>query len=154
MMKHPRHKAKTIRVTLGFLILSLWKRPRSRAESCQGSCEREAACRSDRGVYFITDKSADPARWPVLLIFLYILGCPVWKSQRWRGTGADGPRLQTSPVCRFLPSPEHLCVPAQRKWNRLRYCQRSPSGGRRSVCVRGGGVQNPNRGFPNVWLTC
>lgn len=42
-MKHPRLKAKTIRVTLGFLILSLWRRPSSRAESwVRGSCEVDA----------------------------------------------------------------------------------------------------------------
>ncbi|KAG7243021.1 hypothetical protein INR49_016787, partial [Caranx melampygus] len=42
MMKQPKNKAKTIRMTLGFLILSLWKGARSRTDSCHGSCEEEA----------------------------------------------------------------------------------------------------------------
>lgn len=57
--KHPRLKANTMRMTLGFLILSLWERARSRTDPRRGSCEE----RGLRCVYFTTDRSISPARW-------------------------------------------------------------------------------------------
>lgn len=78
-MKHPRHRAETIRIPLGFLILSLWKRPSSWADFCPGSYNRRPS-----SSYFITDNSTEPARshLTALVIFSRMFACPYRRTKR------------------------------------------------------------------------
>ncbi|MEQ2308792.1 hypothetical protein AMECASPLE_031864 [Ameca splendens] len=86
MTKHPRHRAETIRIPLGFLILSLWKRPSSRTDFCPGSCDIPFPSSS----YFITDNSTEPARshFSARVIFLHMLACPYRRTKR-RGANEE-----------------------------------------------------------------
>ncbi|MED6275724.1 hypothetical protein CHARACLAT_029329 [Characodon lateralis] len=86
MTKHPRHRAETIRIPLGLLILSLWKRPSSRTDFCPGSCDNPFPSSS----YFITDNSTEPARsrFSALVIFLHMLACPYRRTKR-RGANEE-----------------------------------------------------------------
>ncbi|MEQ2256991.1 hypothetical protein ILYODFUR_029746 [Ilyodon furcidens] len=86
MTIHPRPRAETIRIPLGFLILSLWKRPSSRTDFCPGSCDNPFPSSS----YFITDNSTEPARshFSALVIFLHMLACRHRRTKR-RGANEE-----------------------------------------------------------------
>lgn len=156
MMKQPKNKAKTIRMTLGFLILSLWKRTRSRPDSCHGSCEEEV----DFFVlfwqalsYFITDKSIDPARWPLLLIItLYILACLAWRSLQGRPGGGgrveakDGAR-GAGLLARLSPVQSRCCrLLWKKKWMRSVQSEHRPP-----LCLCKGGIYAPEQALGRLF---
>lgn len=143
MMKHPRLKAKTMRMTLGFLILSLWRRPRSRAESwVRGSCEVDAALVvSTLSPTGASIRLADPCG--------SLSSCTSSAVQCGSRSGDEGKDRKKRARLNTLsapPRPSHgdRCfsapLPPHTNWSRLPHWRRSPSGGHRSVCVRGGVV--------------
>lgn len=137
-MKHPRHKPKTIRMTFGFLILSLWRRPRSRAGSCQNSCEKVAvfvrAAVSTLSPIRASIRLADLCRCPP--------SCSSLDVQAGSRSGDGGKdrkkraRLHTWLLCCVLQLPKHYCVLIQTDYSRLHGCQRSPSRVHRALWQR------------------
>lgn len=148
-MKHPRHRAETIRIPLGFLILSLWKRPSSWADFCPGSYDNRRPSSS----YFITDNSTEPARshLTALVIFSRMFACPYRrtkrrkekeKKKRW-GAAVARRRVRCSPV--FLTvTMAFLCVAGKP-------AGRASGGHRLSGTVKG--LLCDLRAFPTAQLT-
>lgn len=124
--KHPRLKANTMRMTLGFLILSLWERARSRTDPHRGSCEERGLC----CVYFTADRSISPARWTFAAAYLPAhpgmssleVVAATRKKEKWAAT--NEPELRDR---------EAAAEEAERA---VLHTECSPSTGR-SVCTRG-----------------
>lgn len=128
---------------------SLWKPPRSRAQSCQGSGELHGLCR----VYFTGRGSIDPARCSTFAA-PYLPGHPRMPGQEEAAVredkGAPGGRLRWSAVslsvtdaflCAFVETTEKAAsLPL--------WCQHRPPD-----CVGNGPFIRHDRVFPNVRLT-